>query len=195
MKLTRVQELTPYIQKYKPALIFLGKLAVIYTFWKVFIALVGYNYTDPNTTPLPWLTTSWHFATEAVRQNIISFLEISLNFLGYQPIIDDNVVRTPGIGGILIANYCLAFQIWFLFAALILVFPAHFINKLWYIPLGLLIIHIANLIRHLLALLSLIHIPQSSEYFAYQHIISRGIFFLLVLGLYLYFIKKFAKRT
>jgi exosortase/archaeosortase family protein len=68
-----------------------------------------------------------------------------------------------------------------LFSGFIISFPANWKEKLWFIPLGLLIIYISNLFRIVLLVLIKIHFPGSLN-FNHKYtftVLVYGIIFLL----------------
>jgi len=71
---------------------------------------------------------------------------------------------------------------------LLLIYPGSCLKKIWYIPLGILIIHITNLIRIVGLGLVLVYFPQ---YWDFSHdYLFRPLFYLVIFCLWLYWEEK-----
>ena len=121
-----------------PFLLFLLKAALLYIGWEFLYEL----WLHPNRT-LELLVVS----------NITFLVNTILQFLGYS-LIDSGVMydyeRTLGIDGthgLYIADSCTGVPLMALFAGFIIAYPGSIIRKLIYIPIGLGIIHLINIIR------------------------------------------------
>ena len=92
------------------------------------------------------------FVDEALIRIIISqsaFLLGAFGFTTYRAVEDDGV-QLLGIDGahpVWIGGSCNALTLFAFFTLFIIAFPSPLKNKLWFIPLGILIIHTANLLR------------------------------------------------
>ena len=60
---------------------------------------------------------------------------------------DMQVFGVDGSNGVWIGGPCNGITLMFLFAIFVIAYPGSFKNKLWYVPLGILIVHIINIIR------------------------------------------------
>jgi exosortase/archaeosortase family protein len=93
--------------------------------------------------------------------------------------------------GLLVAGPCLGLELFVAFGALVVAYPGNWRNKLWFVPLGLLSIHVLNLLR-VIALLLLLKFAPS-----YLEINHKYIFYVLVYALiflmWLLFVWKYAK--
>ena len=84
--------------------------------------------------------------------HIISMADSVLKFLGYTTfyVLQDRDVQVVGIdgsGGVWVGSNCNAISLFALFAVFVLAYPGHQKSKIWYIPLGIVLIHILNLAR------------------------------------------------
>jgi exosortase family protein XrtF len=108
---------------------------------------------------------------EAFIRVIIRSSDAILQWLGYDTFtrLGDN--DYPGIGidgstGVWVGASCNALTLFFLFAVFIFAYPGHQKSKLWFIPLGILTIHILNILRVVaLALISF----YKPEYLEFNH--------------------------
>lgn len=117
---------------------------------------------------------------------IINSSDFFLNLIGYDTFktisdSDYQVLGIDGSNGVWIGSSCNALTLFFLFAVFIAAYPGHQKSKLWYIPLGLLLIHILNIIRVIaLALIAF----YNKDYLDFNHtytftFIIYGFIFLL----------------
>ena len=164
--------------QYKIVVVFIIKAILLYVGWFIFndflIAKSGVN---------DWL-----------NHRVAFDASLFLKLLGYitsiepgnnQFLIDINTKRMVGVG-----NPCNGLELFALFAGFVLCFPGDSIKKLWFIPVGIVIIHISNFIRA--GLLALIQF-YNPEYLEFNHhytfvIIVYGIIF----GLWIFWVNRLA---
>jgi len=84
--------------------------------------------------------------------SIITSSEFFIKTLGYKTfsVLQDRDVQVVGIdgsGGVWVGPNCNAISLFALFAVFVFAYPGHQKSKIWYIPLGIVLIHILNLIR------------------------------------------------
>lgn len=84
---------------------------------------------------------------EIIIDHIVLVAKEILDLLGFETFIYEHVIGIQGSHGVFIGTPCNGIELMALFMGFILVFPGSWKTKSWYIPLGLLIIHILNLIR------------------------------------------------
>ena len=88
-----------------------------------------------------------------VIDNLIFFSSIILEGMGYELMPTPPAaqqIRTIGIDGsigVWIGDPCNGIALFALFIIFMLAYPGPLLKKLWYIPLGLILIHIVNIIR------------------------------------------------
>lgn len=92
-----------------------------------------------------------HIDHDFIKLIILSSEKI-LQWFGHETFtrLDDNAY--PGIGidggnGVWVGASCNALTLFFLFAVFIFTYPGHQKNKWWFIPIGILTIHILNILR------------------------------------------------
>lgn len=94
--------------------------------------------------------TNWDFY---LNYNICQLSDLFLNLFGVDTYIDiesDHVVLFMDGGnyrGIWVGDECNGFKLFSIFAIFIIAFPGSIKKKAWFIPLGLAIVHLANVIR------------------------------------------------
>lgn len=96
-----------------------------------------------------------------------------LQLFGYQLIPDshDVSIRTIGIdgtGGIWIGDPCNGLTLFSLFTGFVIAYPGSAIKKLWFIPLGIILIHAFNVLR-LVALALILHYFPDPEVLEFNH--------------------------
>ncbi len=76
------------------------------------------------------------------------------------------VVGIDGSNGVLIGYPCNGLELFALFTGFVIAFPGKIKNKFWFIPLGILVIHLTNIIR-ILALAIIAY--KSPNYLEFNH--------------------------
>jgi exosortase family protein XrtF len=139
-----------------------------------------------------WLVTSGYVDHLLIDQ-LVSATDSILRFLGYTTFTYADAVGVDGTHGVLIGVPCNGLSLFALFAGFIIVFPGKILHKLIYIPLGILVVHVLNILR--LVGLALI-VVYDSESLAFNHkytftiIVYACIFLMWVL-----WVKKFATKS
>lgn len=87
---------------------------------------------------------------------------------------------------------CTSLKQWMHWIVLMLLFPGPWKHKLWYIPLGVLIIHFINLIRVTTLALTLIPWPQHFD-FIHNYII-KTFFYFMIFVMWVVWVEYFAHR-
>jgi exosortase family protein XrtF len=120
---------------------------------------------------------------------IIITAEWIANFFGYETFkqlqrIDMQVVGIDGGTGVWVGSNCNAITLFSLFAVFIIAYPGHQKSKLWYIPLGILAIHILNILRVFALMLINFYKPEYLDFnhtYTFTFIIYAFIFYLWML--------------
>ena len=76
------------------------------------------------------------------------------------------------------------------FAVLILLFPGSWKNKIWYIPVGIIVMHLTNIFRIMSLVVIAMHWPQQIHY-AHDNYL-RIIYYVVIFGLWLLWVEKIA---
>jgi exosortase family protein XrtF len=129
-----------------------------------------------------------------VRQ-IINLCQSILEQMGYKTfaskdVNDMQVFGIDGSNGVWIGGPCNGITLMFLFAIFVIAYPGSVKNKLWYVPLGILIVHTINIIRIIaLALIAYYHF----EYLDFNHTYTfTFLAYSAVFGLWMLWVNKFS---
>lgn len=100
------------------------------------------------------------------------------------------VIQFSNKGVVIVNNSCSGLKQILQFVILFLVFPGPWIRKLWFIPVGILIIHLINIFR--IVGLSVITV-EAPQYWQFSHdYIFRPIFYLGIFLLWIWWVEKLA---
>ena len=134
--------------------------------------------------------TSWDFY---LNYNIVSASQSVLSWMGVESFIDiesDHVVLVLSEGNfrpILVGDECNGFKLFSIFTIFILVFPGNWKKKIWFIPLGIIFVHIANILRVVALLLINNYHP---EFLDFNHLYTFTIFVYAIIFLLWYWYAK-----
>ncbi len=129
-----------------------------------------------------------------VRQ-IINLCQWILEQMGYKTfasrdVNDMQVFGIDGSNGVWIGGPCNGITLMFLFAIFVVAYPGSVKNKLWYIPLGIVIVHAINIIR--IIVLALIA-NYNYEYLDFNHTYTfTFLAYSAVFGLWMLWVNKFS---
>lgn len=153
---------------------FIGFALALFTGWKLLD-----NYT--------FLTS---YGTQYVIENLVKSSKFLLELFGFDITIGVSVpylpyydlIRIGDSGGVQVGDPCSGVDIFALFAGFVMAFPGSWRAKLWYIPSGVAIIHLLNVLR----VMALIFIQfKWPDYLDFNHkytftAIMYGVVFLLL---------------
>lgn len=159
----------------RAACIFLAKTAAVYLTWKIF------TYTLEHIPALSIHWDAFRDATGATLARITKF--IVCDILGYEGGAYGRVFFIEGTNGIAIKNSCIGISAMVIFGGLIAVYPGRWKHKLWYIPLGMVLVQASNLFR--LVSLAIMQKHSSEAFVRFNHsytylIITYSFIFVLV---------------
>mgnify|MGYP000371191725 CR=1 FL=1 len=153
---------------------FLVSAAVLYTVW----LLIYYLFIKKYTT--------WDFA---LNYTIVEAAQFFFDLFGVQTRIDiesDHVILLLDAGnyrGIWVGDECNGFKLFSIFTIFIMAFPGQIKRKLWYIPMGLVIIHLANILRIMALVMINNYYPR---YLDFNHLYTFTIFVYSIIFLLWY---------
>lgn len=160
---------------------FLLYAAVLYTGW----LLLYYLFIKTST--------SWDYH---LNYNIVELAKVFFSIFDVNAVIEtesDHVILLLDAGnyrGIWVGDECNGFTLFSIFTIFIVAFPGQIRSKLWYIPLGLIIIHFANVIRVMALVLINNYYP---EYLDFNHLYTFTIFvYSIIFMLWYIWAKKYA---
>ena len=98
-----------------------------------------------------WLIHPWGKLDTLVINDSSLWTAYVLDIMGYESFISDNAtIRTVGIDGthgLWIGDPCNGLTLFALFTIFIVAFPGPWKHKLWFIPVGITVIHFLNVMR------------------------------------------------
>lgn len=130
-----------FLRKNKDIIGFLIKLGVLYGvyFW----------WFSPNVWQLPVISTYYGHFVHYVLLLLIEPASWVLNLLGYgADVVNQRYLDLYDLEfNVHVRNFCLGIDMMFTLSALIISFPGKWVDRLWFIPLGILGIHLINIAR------------------------------------------------
>lgn len=95
--------------------------------------------------------------------------------------------------GVWVGDNCNGFKLFSVFSIFILAYPANWKSKIWFIPIGVFLVHIANVIRIMALVLINDYNPM---YLDFNHDYTFKIFvYSIIFGLWYFWLKKFASEN
>lgn len=88
---------------------------------------------------------------------------------------------------------CTTLKQWLHWVFLMVLFPGNWKHKLWYIPLGLVVIHIVNLIRITGLSIAMSYYPTKFEFF--HNYIFKTLFYAVIFAMWVIWNEKIRKKT
>lgn len=178
------------LKEFKPTILFLLKFGLIFTIGSLLYGVYVKNYQQ-IVPPQPDPITD---GVAAQTQSLVSAFgyPAKLWYPDNQPLVvlyiegfeDDNVTFFEGCNGI---------NIMILFIAFVLAFGGTLRSRLWFIPAGLLAIHLFNLLR--LASLAIMATVSHSVFHFFHKFAFTGVIYAFVLVLWYFWVVRFSKRS
>ena len=148
-----------------------------------------------------WLLTDEYFLKDNsginrfLSENLAVFSNGLLHLFNYAStteFLDQFVIISfSSTRGVWIGEPCNGLKLFALFTIFIIAFPGNWKGKLWFIPLGILIIHIANIIR--VAILAIIEL-KAPEYLNLNHDYTFTILvWSIIFALWYFWVKRFGE--
>lgn len=129
-------------------------------------------------------------------REIIHLCQWIFDIIGYKTfaskeVNDFQVFGIDGSNGVWIGGPCNGITLMFLFAIFVIAYPGNLKNKLWYLPLGIFIVHSINISRIIaLALIAFYH----PKYLDFNHTYTfTFLAYSAVFGLWMLWVNKFSK--
>lgn len=128
---------------------------------------------------------------------IIQASDFFLRSIGYKTFTvlqdrDFQIVGIDGSNGVWVGSNCNAISLFSLFAIFVIAYPGHQKSKLWFIPLGIISIHILNLVRVIALVLMANYYPRYLDFnhtYTFTFLIYSFIFLLWVV-----WVNKFSQK-
>lgn len=114
------------------------------------------------------------------------------NILGMEITTLNRTMYWGNEGYIAINHGCSGLKQMLQFALLMMIFPGPWKHKLWYIPLGIFIVHLTNLFRIIGLAVVLVTVP---DYWDFSHdYIFRPFFYVVIFSLWVYWVEKIKNK-
>lgn len=154
---------------------FVIKMSMVYVSWRV---IKHFGTENEN-----FLWGGWNWIMETLGSFTIWVAAKILLALGYSLTYYHRFIAVDGTSGIYFADLCLGVAPMVIFSGFIVSFGNHTKNKLWFIPLGVSVIFIINVIR--LIGLVLIQVHGNRAMFRFTHdylyvLVTYGFIFLML---------------
>lgn len=104
------------------------------------------------------------WADHFLIDHLVKTTSFILKNLGYTIFEYADAVGVDGTHGVLIGTPCNGLSLFALFAGFIIIFPGKWVYKLFFIPLGILLIHVINIFRLVGLALVVVYHPASLEF-------------------------------
>ena len=159
-------------------------------FWFVVITLViHYSYRfwaqDLHYFPIqPWMVSLRDFMAQMVYQQSTW---VDCHILGLNVEKEGMTMFFSNGAGITITGNCSASKKILQLALLLLIYPGKWKYKLWFIPLGMIIIHVTNILR--IVLLSIVVIWKPEWIDIAHDMVLRGMFYVVIFFVWISFVK------
>ncbi len=163
-----------YYLKYEKMLVFLFRMGILIVGWEVIFHIVWHN---------EYLLAGYNSFSLVVIDFILHCCAFLLELFQYDIEIDsvNRILRLKNTIGVTVGEPCIGYEVTALFTALIISCKGSITKKLWFIPLGVAIIYLLNLIR-ICALALLVTINQEiwelNHKLIFTVIIYTGIFLI-----------------
>lgn len=176
-------DLNQSLQEFKPTILFLVKFFGIYIIGSL---LYGWYVTAYHPRPDPM--TSWVTEQSAVVLNLFG-LEVTT--------FDNQVKPTTYIASatkniVSVYEGCNGLNVVVVFLAFLFAFGPYTKTMMWFVPLGLLVIHISNITR--IVLLVLIAMQMKSYYYFTHKYLFTAFIYLFVFLLWIWWVMRLAKQ-
>ena len=112
---------------------------------------------------------------------------VDKDLLGIDLVKEERVMRFSNGSAISINGSCSGDKQLLQLALLLLIFPGKWQYKLWFIPLGMILVHATNILR--IVLLSLVAIWRPEWVESAHDTVLRGMFYVVIFGIWLLFIR------
>ncbi len=128
-----------------------------------------------------------------VINNLIYISELLLKIFNYPYFVYEHSIGIDGSHGVFVGVPCNGLDLIALFVGFILIFKGEWKQKIWFIPLGILIIHLLNAFRVFLLILIAKSNPEWLE-FNHKYTFTIILYLFVFLG-WMIWVKKFAETT
>ena len=126
------------------------------------------------------------------RQVFLPSAWITQHIIGYDINTLDTTLHFPGVGYIEVNGSCSGLKQFYQWIFLMVLFPGPWKQKLWYIPLGIIVIHIVNILR--IVILSIVLMNWPDQWHFTHDWILRPFFYVVIFFLWVFWVEKFRNK-
>lgn len=119
------------------------------------------NYLRPETLMDEYVTHNLIVWTESILPML--GYEVKSNFQLFDPVFRHRV-GIEGAAGVFVGTSCDGVVLFALFAIFVAAFPGRWTRKIWFIPLGITVLHGANIFRIISLLLIQVYAPSALDF-------------------------------
>ncbi|GAB4319021.1 MAG: hypothetical protein Kow00127_11150 [Bacteroidales bacterium] len=180
-----------HLEGFRDVAMFMGILILFHFLWKIFVVdilSVDFIYRSAN-----WLAgVVYHWSEFIVRITgipVVPFDEMEVaGRLHYNVFF-----HAPNTGYVYVNLSCSGLKQFYQWFFLMILYPGPWKHKAWFIPFGLLIIHLVNVMRIIGMILVTIHL---SEYWDFMHdYVMRPFFYVVMFLLWVWWNEKFYLKS
>jgi exosortase family protein XrtF len=161
--------------QYRDIVLFLLKCIGLYFLWLLLKMYLLFPFGKVDT-----------FLISQITNSTAKFL----NFLGYETYLLNTYVGISEFPGVMIAYNCNGLSLMALFAGFIIAFTGKTIHKTWFILLGIILIHLFNVLRTALLAILVSYKPEWTE-FNHKYTFT-AIIYILIFILWIIWVNKFS---
>tara|TARA_B100000809_G_C15134252_1_gene529871 strand:- start:3482 stop:4054 length:573 start_codon:yes stop_codon:yes gene_type:complete len=144
-------------EKHKRMLFFLIQLFLFYVGWR------SVYYFIWNTPELYQLEQDFMLSCASnIVETTVLILDLFRNDVIY--IEAERIVRLVNSGGVTVSTPCVGIEMLYVFTVLIISYPSAWKKKVWFIPLGLICIHVINVLRITTLTLVSFYAPEQLDF-------------------------------
>jgi len=169
--------------KLHPFICFVINSLIIISIWLIFFKIFRYNSK---------VDIFYEEFTSVLTDVLLIISKWALEIFGYEMEIEGKIVRIIGTGGVFLLRGCLGRNIMGLFAAFIVAFPGKIRSKIWFVPLGLLIILFFNVLRIVTLCLTSKYFPKTQ---IDHHEIFNYVIYTVIFLLWIFWIKRYGRLS
>lgn len=138
------------------------------------------------------------WADHFLINHLVTTTEMILKFFGFTVFTYSDAVGVDGTHGVLIGTPCNGLSLFALFTGFIVIFPGKLKDKLFFIPMGLIAIHLLNILRLVGLAIVVVYYPDSLQFnhkYTFTIIVYVFIFILWMIWVNKYAIKNKTKHV
>ena len=176
------------IEPYSGIIYFVVLLMLSHFFWK--FTVLG----DETETVVTFFGMNISAPFNLMADHVAKVTTRMLEIMGYSISLSaDNVVRHDNNVAVHVVWACTGLKQAYIFVCIIAFYRGTLKNKLWFIPLGLLVVYLFNIFR-IVAITALIKEHPEWFYILHEHVF-KYLFYVIIFGMWIYWEEVVSKKT